>query len=181
MTASRRVATHVLLLAAAVVSLTPFVWLCCAAFKRPEDIFASAFVSPGQPLTLENVRAVLTTQPFVRWMTNSIFLASTHTLLVVTLGSVVLGLALARPTLAVLARIRDVATAVVVQFCTTFGVWMLAERLHLSGIITMVVYAMAASRHWGVPAPCVSTWTIQAWGVRGAVRSMTLRLRCRTC
>src|SRR5206468_2068074 len=56
------------------------------------------------------------------------------TLLVVTLGSVVLGLALAWPTLAVTARVRDVATAVVFQFCGTFGVWMLAERLHLSGI-----------------------------------------------
>jgi CPA1 family monovalent cation:H+ antiporter len=47
------------------------------------------------------------------------------TLLGVTLGSVVLGLALARPTLALNARINDVATAVVVQFCGTFGVWML--------------------------------------------------------
>ena len=68
------------------------------------------------------------------------------TLLVVTVGSVVLGLVLARLTLAVNARIHDVATAVVFQFCGTFGVWMLAERLHLSGIITMVVFAMAASR-----------------------------------
>src|SRR3982751_3836334 len=68
------------------------------------------------------------------------------TLLFVTAGSVLLALVLARLTLAVNARINDVATAVVVQFCTTFGVWMLAERLHLSGIITMVVYAMAAAR-----------------------------------
>jgi NhaP-type Na+/H+ or K+/H+ antiporter len=35
---------------------------------------------------------------------------------------------------------------VVFQFGWTFGVWMLAERLHLSGIITMVVFAMAAAR-----------------------------------
>jgi CPA1 family monovalent cation:H+ antiporter len=67
-------------------------------------------------------------------------------LLGVTLGSVVLGLLLARVMLAVNARVSDVATSVVVQFCGTFGVWMLAERLHLSGIITMVVFAMAASR-----------------------------------
>ena len=40
-------------------------------------------------------------------------------------------------------RISDVATAVMVQFCGTFVVWILAERLHLSGIITMVVFAMA--------------------------------------
>jgi len=68
------------------------------------------------------------------------------TLLVVTLGSVVLGLVLARLTLAVNSRITDVATAVVFQFAGTFLVWILAEQLHLSGIITMVVYAMAASR-----------------------------------
>jgi monovalent cation/hydrogen antiporter len=68
------------------------------------------------------------------------------TLLLMTVGSVALALVLARLTLAVNARIRDVATAVVFQFCTTFGVWILAEQLHLSGIITMVVYAMAASR-----------------------------------
>ena len=68
------------------------------------------------------------------------------TLLVVTLGSVVLGLVLARALIAVNARISDVATAVVFQFCGTFLVWILAERLHLSGIITMVVFAMAASR-----------------------------------
>jgi hypothetical protein len=59
------------------------------------------------------------------------------TLLVVTVGSVALALLLARLTLVVTARIRDVATAVVFQFCGTFGVWLLAEGLHLSGIITI--------------------------------------------
>lgn len=68
------------------------------------------------------------------------------TLLVGTLGSIVLGLLLARVTLEITRRIRDVATAVVFQFGWTFGVWMLAERLHLSGIITMVVFAMAVAR-----------------------------------
>ncbi len=68
------------------------------------------------------------------------------TLLVVTVGSVALGLVLSRLSLFVTARIHDVATAVVVQFCTTFFVWILAEQLHLSGIITMVVFAIAAAR-----------------------------------
>src|SRR5688500_13814430 len=67
-------------------------------------------------------------------------------LLVVTVGSIVLGLVLSRLTLMVLARIHDVATTVVFQFSGTFFVWILAEQLHLSGIITTVVYAMAASR-----------------------------------
>jgi len=68
------------------------------------------------------------------------------TLLVVTLGSVALGLVLSRATLRLTARVHDVATSVIVQFATVFGVWILAERLHLSGILTMVVYAMAVAR-----------------------------------
>ncbi|NMO15490.1 Na+/H+ antiporter [Pyxidicoccus fallax] len=68
------------------------------------------------------------------------------TLLVVTLGSVVLGFVLSRLMLLLTRRMHDVAIAVVVQFCGTFAVWMLAERLHLSGILTVVVFAMAIAR-----------------------------------
>jgi CPA1 family monovalent cation:H+ antiporter len=85
------------------------------------------------------------------------------TLFVVTLGSVVLGLVLAPLTLAVNARIHDVATAVVFQFGQTFAVWMLAERLHLSGIITMVVFAMAVSRR--APAVMPARIRIPSWAV----------------
>ena len=85
------------------------------------------------------------------------------TLLVVTLGSIVLGLALAPLVLAVNARITDVATAVVFQFCGTFGVWMLAERLHLSGIITMVVFAMAAARR--APEVMPARMRVPSWAV----------------
>jgi Na+/H+ antiporter len=67
-------------------------------------------------------------------------------LLVVTIGSFVLGIVLSRVILLVNTHIEDMATAVIVQFCGTFAVWMLAERLHLSGILTMVVFAMAVSR-----------------------------------
>ncbi len=85
------------------------------------------------------------------------------TLLLVTVGSVVLALVLSRLILAVNARIQDVATAVIVQFCTTFGVWILAEQLHLSGIITMVVFAMAASRR--VPEIVPARIRIPSWAV----------------
>jgi len=85
------------------------------------------------------------------------------TLLVVTVGSVVLGLVLARLSLAVNARINDVATAVVFQFCGTFAVWLLAERLHLSGIITLVVFAMAAARR--APEILPARIRIPAWAV----------------
>ena len=85
------------------------------------------------------------------------------TLLVVLVGSVVLGLVLSRLTLAVTGRITDVGTAVVFQFCGTFFVWILAERLHLSGIITTVVYAMAASRRAAEIVPArirIPSWAV---------------------
>jgi CPA1 family monovalent cation:H+ antiporter len=85
------------------------------------------------------------------------------TLLLVTLGSVALALVLARFTLFVMARVEDVSTAVIFQFCTTFGVWILAERMHLSGIITMVVFAMAASRR--SPQVLPARVRIPAWAV----------------
>lgn len=67
-------------------------------------------------------------------------------LLAVSIGSVILGYLAMRVSLWINFQIHDVSTAVVFQFCSTFGVWILAEQLHLSGIITSVVYAMAASR-----------------------------------
>src|SRR5215213_5611269 len=67
-------------------------------------------------------------------------------MLAVTAGSVLLALVLSRVMMFLTVRIEDVATAVIVQFCSTFAVWLLAERLHLSGILTMVVFAMAVSR-----------------------------------
>jgi Na+/H+ antiporter len=67
-------------------------------------------------------------------------------LLAVTAGSVVLGLVLSRIMRFVSRGIRDVATSVVVQFTGTFAVWLIAERIHLSGILTMVVFAMAVAR-----------------------------------
>jgi CPA1 family monovalent cation:H+ antiporter len=63
-------------------------------------------------------------------------------------------------------KIHDVATSVIVQFVGTFGVWLLAEGLHLSGILTMVVYAMAVARQapTAIPAririPSYAVWEV---------------------
>ena len=72
--------------------------------------------------------------------------AAVPTLLAVAIGSVLLGAALSRVLIWLAPRITDVATAVVVQFLGTFAVWMIAERLHLSGIITVVVFAILVAR-----------------------------------
>jgi CPA1 family monovalent cation:H+ antiporter len=72
--------------------------------------------------------------------------AAVPTFLLVALGSVVLGAAAARITLWVTPRITDVPTAVIVQFLGTFAVWMLAEQIHLSGILTVVTFAILVAR-----------------------------------
>ncbi len=76
-----------------------------------------------------------------------------YRLAVGTVGSVALGFLLSRVVVQVIARIHDVAIAVVVQFCGTFAVWLLAERLHLSGILTVVVFAMATARRSAETTP----------------------------
>jgi monovalent cation/hydrogen antiporter len=61
-------------------------------------------------------------------------------------GSLVAGPALGWLTLKVMDRVQHVPTAIILQFAGTFGVWMLAERLGLSGVLTMVCYAIAVAQ-----------------------------------
>ncbi len=61
-------------------------------------------------------------------------------------GSVVAGPMLGWLTLRWTDRVRDVPTAIILQFVSTFGVWILAERIGLSGVLTMVCYAMTVAR-----------------------------------
>src|SRR5437867_3953358 len=67
-------------------------------------------------------------------------------LALVSAGSIGLGALLCRVSLFLTTRIEDVATAVVSQFVSTFAVWMIAEALGLSGIITVVVFAILIAR-----------------------------------
>src|SRR5712692_8707233 len=68
------------------------------------------------------------------------------TLLLVIVGSLVAGPVLARLTLWITRKVRDVPTAIILQFIITFGVWILADRLGLSSVLTMVSYAIAVAR-----------------------------------
>lgn len=61
-------------------------------------------------------------------------------------GSVFAGFVLARLSLMLLSRIHDIPSSIVMQFVSTFGVWILAERLGLSAIVTVVVYAVSVAR-----------------------------------
>ena len=61
-------------------------------------------------------------------------------------GSIGAGLVLAWLALRLLTRVEDVPSSVILQFVSTFGVWILAERMGLSGVLTMVCYATAVAR-----------------------------------
>jgi CPA1 family monovalent cation:H+ antiporter len=64
------------------------------------------------------------------------------TLLWTSVGSVVVGWALARAHVWMTLRVHEIAVNVLLQFVDTFAVWMLAEALGLSAIVTVVVFAM---------------------------------------
>ena len=84
--------------------------------------------------------------------------------LLVAAGSVVLGAVLSRVIVALLDRVEDLATAVIFQFLSTFLIWSLAEWLKLSGIITMVVFAILVARSVRTPArlriPSYAVWEV---------------------
>jgi ABC-type glycerol-3-phosphate transport system permease component len=78
---------HVPLILGALICLVPFAWLICATLKSPADLNAHLFLPSLDRLTLDNFRRLFTDQPFGRWLLNSVFLAGTQTVSVVTLSS----------------------------------------------------------------------------------------------
>jgi CPA1 family monovalent cation:H+ antiporter len=77
--------------------------------------------------------------------------------------SPIAGWLLARLYLLGTAHVRDAASFTALTFVGTFGVWLLAERLGLSPIITMVAYGMALSREGSRRAAArnrVSTYSV---------------------
>ena len=83
------VVLHLVVMALALISLTPFIWLICATFKRSDDFFSYAFLPWGhlERLTVGNYSFLFRQHPFATWLLNSMFLSSTHTVLVVALSS----------------------------------------------------------------------------------------------
>jgi len=61
-------------------------------------------------------------------------------------GSLIAGPALGWLVQRVMSRIEHVPTAIILQFVSTFAVWLLAERAGLSGVLTTVCYAMSLAR-----------------------------------
>src|SRR6185436_12584233 len=67
-------------------------------------------------------------------------------LLLTGVGGVLAGMLLARVSLWVTRRVQDIPVSILLQFITTFAVWLIAENLGLSAIITVVSFAMSVAR-----------------------------------
>jgi Na+/H+ antiporter len=61
-------------------------------------------------------------------------------------GSVIVGPAIGWVVIRLSDRVRDVPTAIILQFVSTFGVWILADKIGLSGVLTMVCFAITTAR-----------------------------------
>jgi len=68
------------------------------------------------------------------------------TFLIGVIGSIIIGPALAWGFVRLMERVQDVPSATILQFIGTFGVWILAESIGLSGVLTVVCFAITAAR-----------------------------------
>jgi CPA1 family monovalent cation:H+ antiporter len=67
--------------------------------------------------------------------------------LLAIVGSVIAGYVISRLYMRLTRGVTDVPSSIVLQFVGAFGVWILAEKLHLSAIVTVVVFAITAARY----------------------------------
>jgi monovalent cation/hydrogen antiporter len=112
-------------------------------FRPPRRIMA---VLQGESL-LNDATALLIYRMAVVAATGTFVLGSAAPMLALSVaGSVVAGYGLARLFLLAMTRVTDAATSTILQFIGTFGVWILADRVGLSAIVTMVVYAITLAR-----------------------------------
>lgn len=62
-------------------------------------------------------------------------------------GGLVLGIVFGKVYVAIAARLTGTLGGIMFEFVSTFGVWIIAERLHLSAILCVVAYAMTIARY----------------------------------
>jgi monovalent cation/hydrogen antiporter len=74
-------------------------------------------------------------------------------LLLTVFGSLAAGVATSFVLQPLIASLRDVSISLIVQFACTFGVWIAAEALGLSGILTLVAFAMTMARRGNAQMP----------------------------
>ena len=97
--------------------------------------------------------------------------------LLTVFGSLAAGVGCAYALRPLMTGVRDVPIALIMQFALTFGVWIAAEAIGLSGILTLVAYAMTVARSGGAQhAGAHAGARLRGLG-DGGVRAECLRLR----
>jgi NhaP-type Na+/H+ or K+/H+ antiporter len=94
---------------------------------------------------------------------------STHipALVLAVPGGIVLGIVLAKMFLQVAPHLAGTLGGTLFQFVSTFSVWIIADRLHLSAILTVVAYAMTLARD--APERTSPRDRVHSYSVWGAV------------
>src|SRR5882757_15865 len=111
--------------------------------RPPRRIMA---VLQGESL-LNDATALLIYRVAVVAATGTLVLGSALPMLALSvLGSILAGYVLGRLTAFALTWVTDAATGTILQFVGTFGVWIFSDRIGLSSIVTMVVYAITLAR-----------------------------------
>ncbi len=96
---------------------------------------------------LNDATALLTYRIAVAVTMGGVFSGTATALLsVAMIAGALVGFALAHLSVRLIERFCDVPSAIVLQFATTFGVWILADEIGLSPIVTIVAYAITAAR-----------------------------------
>src|SRR5262245_40267585 len=83
--------------------------------------------------------------------------------LLAVVGSVVVGPTLGWLMLRMMDRVSHVPTSIILQFVSTFFVWIFAEQIGVSGVLTMVCYAITVAR--SAPARIPARLRIPAYAV----------------
>jgi Na+/H+ antiporter len=78
-------------------------------------------------------------------------------------GSLIAGYLFAKISMKLTRRINEAPSAIIVQFAGTFTVWMVAEHIGLSGILTIVAYAITIART--APAKTPARLRVPAYAV----------------
>jgi CPA1 family monovalent cation:H+ antiporter len=109
-----------------------------------------SLLNDASALLIYRIAVVAVTAGSISWA------QAAPTLLISIVGSLLLGpiLALSYMRLVnVLNQSGDAPTSIILQFIGTFGVWLLADRLGLSGILTIVAYAITIARRAPATTP----------------------------
>jgi len=130
-----------------------------AIVAPPDAVAATAVLRPLRPpnrlLTILEGESLLNDASALLIFRLAVVAATAHSFslaavapafLLAVAGSLVAGLALGWLILQLMDRVHHAPTSVILQFVSTFGVWILAEHLGLSGVLTTVCCAIMLAR-----------------------------------